>query len=149
MDFDLSIWIEQPPDVVFAFLRDKHLHLQEPGSPVLVLDKSTPGPVQVGTRYREVVQMLPFYQGEILSEVTRFEPGECIEEVFHGAGMAGVLVYEFLPEEGGTRLVQRESLHYGGFLRFLEPIIKLFLGRRLNWRLQEIKAFLENAYRLG
>ncbi|MGD2028041.1 MAG: SRPBCC family protein [Anaerolineales bacterium] len=145
MDFDLSIWIEQPPEVVFALLRDKDLHPREASSPVLALDKTTPGPVQVGTRYREVVQMLPFYQGEILSEITRFEPVACIEEVFHGAGMAGVLVYEFVPEDGGTRLVQRESLHYGGLLRLLEPAIKLFLGRRLKGRLEEIKAYLEGA----
>lgn len=149
MDFEISIRIERPPDEVFVFFRDKDCHPQQPGSPVLVLEKTTPGPVQVGTRYREVVQMLPFYQGEILSEITRFEPGKSIGEVFSGVGMSGKLVYEFLPDDGGTRLVQRESLQYGGILRFFEPIIKLFLGRRLNWRLLEIKAFLEGSNRVG
>ena len=103
MYFELSIWINRPPADVFAFLRDKDLYPQEPGSPVLVLEKTTPEPAGVGTRYREVVQMLPCYHGEILSEITRFKPNEYLEEDFRGAGMHGHLAYEFLPENGEQR----------------------------------------------
>ncbi len=62
-----------------------------------------PGPPCVGTCYREVVQMLPFYRGEMLSEITRFEPNEYLEEDFRGAGMYGHLAYQFLPEKEGTK----------------------------------------------
>ena len=72
---------------MFAFLRDKDQHATKPGSPVLVLEKITPGPVGVGTCYREVVQMLPGVRGEILSEITHFEQDVCLEEDFAGAGM--------------------------------------------------------------
>jgi len=65
--------IAQPPGKVFAFPRDKHLHAQEPGSPVLLLEKTTPGDVGVGTRFREVVRMLPGVRGEIRSTVSRCE----------------------------------------------------------------------------
>ena len=67
----------------------------------MVLEKTTPGPPGVGTCYREVVQMLPFYRGEILSEITRFEPNEHIEEDFRGAGMCGQLAYHFIQEKDG------------------------------------------------
>jgi len=144
--FELSISIDRPPDDVFAFLRDKDKHPQEEGSPVLVLEKTTPGPPGVGTCYREVVQMLPFYRGEILSEITRFEPNEHLEEDFRGAGMVGHLAYQFLPEAEGTRLIQRETLHYQGLLRLCEPAIRVILGRRLWVRLEEIKAALESGF---
>jgi hypothetical protein len=122
------------------------MYPQEQGSPVLVLEKTTPGPPRVGTCYREVVQMLPFYRGEILSEITRFEPGEHLEEDFRGAGMWGHLAYQFLPQKEGTMLVQRETLHYQGLLRFCEPVIRVFLGRRLQERLEDIKTVLEAGY---
>ena len=146
MYFELSISIDKPPADVFAFLRDKDKYPQEGGSPVLLLEKTTPGQPGVGTCYREVVQMLPFYKGEIFSEITRFEPSEHLEEDFRGAGMSGHLAYQFQPEGSGTKLIQRETLHSHGILRLCEPIIKRMLRRRLRERLADIKAILESGF---
>jgi hypothetical protein len=143
VNFNLSIWINRPPGEVLAFLRDKDEYPQKPGSPVLALDKLTPGPVRVGTHYREVVRMLPGVRGEIRSVVTRFEPPARLEESFAGAGMAGHLAYEFVPDDGGTLLVQRERLVARGWLAPLSPFIRITLARRLRRRLAEIKAVLE------
>jgi hypothetical protein len=146
MYLEASVTVERSPVDVFGFLRDKDKYPQEEGSPVLVLEQKTPGPAGVGTRYREVVQMLPFYRGVILSEITRFEPGAFLEEDFRGAGMEGHLAYEFRPEGEGTRLIQRETLHYRGLLRLLEPVIKPMLYRRVRERLEEIKRVLEGGW---
>jgi len=146
MYFELSITINRSPADVFAFLRDKDTYPQEEGSPVLILEKTTPGPPGVGARYREVVQMLPFVRGEILSEITRFEPGEFLAEDFHGAGMVGHLAYQFLAEGGGTRLIQRETVSWRGLLRVFEPVIRLALARRLRERLAGIKTVLESGW---
>lgn len=146
MRFDLSITIHRSPEDVFGFLRDKDKYHQEPGSPVLVLEQTTPGPAGVGTRYREVVQMFPFVRGEILSVITCFEPGARLEEDFEGAGMTGHLAYEFSPEDGGTRLTQRETVHMRGALRVFEPPIERMLSRRLWQRLEDIKAVLESGW---
>ena len=143
MYFELSIFIQQSPEIVFAFLRDKDTFQQEPDSPVLILEKTTPGPAGVGTRYREVVQMLPFYRGEIRSVVTRFEPTKWLDEEFEGAGMYGHLSYQFIPEDGGTRLIQRETLHARGVLKPFEPLIRLMLASKLTARLTGIKELLE------
>jgi hypothetical protein len=146
MYFELTISIDRPPADVFAFLRDKDKYPQEEDSPVLLLEQTTSGLPGVGTCYREVVQMLPFYQGEILSKITRFEPDQHLEEDFRGAWMVGHLAYQLIPEQDGTKLIQRETLHYQGALRFCEPVIKLLLGRRLRERLEDIKAVLEGGY---
>ena len=146
MYFELSTTIRRPPCDVFAFLRDKDQYPQKPGSPVLVLEQTTPGPAGVGTRYREVVQMLPFVRGEILSKVTCFVPGESLEEDFEGAGMIGHLAYQFLPEGNGTRLIHRETVSALGFLKFFEPVMGRMLSRQLSKRLETIKDILESGW---
>lgn len=146
MYFELSIVIRRPPADVFAFLRDKDKYPQKPGSPVLVLEQTTPGPSGVGTQYREVVQMLPFVRGEIRSKITRFEPAEHLEEDFEGAGMQGHLAYQFVPEHDGTRLIQRETVTTRGLLRVIEPLIERTLARQLRKRLEAIKAVLESGW---
>jgi len=88
--------------------------------------------------------MLPFIRGEILSEITRFEPGEFLEEDFQGAGMEGHLAYQFLSESSGTKLIQRETICYRGLLKIFEPVIRLALSRRLRERLEGIKMDLES-----
>ena len=146
MYFDISITIRRSPEDVFGFLRDKDKYPQEPGSPVLVLEQTTPGPAGVGTRYREVLQMFPFVRGEILSIITCFEPGERLEEDFEGAGMVGHLAYTFVEEGRGTRLTQQETVHMVGFLRVLEPVVQWMLSRQLRKRLEGIKAILESGW---
>jgi hypothetical protein len=146
MHFDLSIKIDRSPEGVFGFLRDKDKYPQEPGSSVLVLEQTTPGLAGVGTRYREVVQMLPFYRGEILSVISCFEPSERLEEGFEGPGMTGHLAYTFAPEDGGTRLTQRETVRLRGALRVFEPVVERMLSRRLVNRLEAIKAVLESGW---
>ncbi|MDW7657297.1 MAG: SRPBCC family protein [Bacillota bacterium] len=144
MYFELSIDINASPDVVFAFLRDKDLHQQERGSPVLLLQKTTTEPVGVGTRYREVVRMLPFVKGEILSRITHYDPPDCLEEDFAGAGMTGHLTYRILVDNDLTRLIQQQRFQFIWPLRLLSPLIRLTLGRRLQARLEDIKRFLES-----
>jgi hypothetical protein len=146
MYFELSIYINRPPADVFTFLRDKHAFPQEPGSPVLILDKTSPGPARLGTHYREVVQMFPGIRGEILSEITRFEPCSHLEEDFHGAGMEGHLAYEFIRSGEGTQLIQRYTLHARGFLKISSPLMRWMLAPRLLERLETIKSVLESGW---
>jgi uncharacterized protein YndB with AHSA1/START domain len=146
MDFEYSVHIRRPPEVCFAFLRDKDSYPQETGSPVLRLDKTTPGPADVGTRYLEVVQMFPFVRGTIHSVITRFEPPRWLAEDFTGAGMAGQLAYEFVPEAGGTRLIQREQMQMTGLLRPLQALVERLLIPQLKQRLEDIKTILEGGW---
>lgn len=143
MYFELSVLVERPAEEVFAFLRDKDTYQQKPNSPVLALDKTTPGPAGVGTHYREVVQMLPFFRGEILSEVTRFDPPRRLEEDFTGPGMRGHLAYEFAAGDGATLLIQRETVEMTGFAKAFGPFVRATLGTQLRYRLAGIKAELE------
>jgi hypothetical protein len=122
MDFELSATINRPLEEVFGFFRDIDQHAGQEGTIVPVYDKITPGPVGVGTRYREVVQVMPFVTGEILTEVVGYEPGQRLAYRFVALGMVGELTYRFEAAEEGTRVVQRQSLWPGGWLRLFSPM---------------------------
>lgn len=149
MYFELSIRIKRPPEDVFGFLRDKDLFPQPAHSPVLALDKTTAGPVGVGTCYLEVVRMLPLVRAEIRSRITRFEPPRFLEEDFAGAAMSGHLAYEFVPEGTETLLIQRETLEPHGPLRLIAGLIERSLDAKLRERLDSIQHVLESGWEVN
>jgi hypothetical protein len=142
--FEYEILIQCEPASAFALLRDKHAFQQREGSPVLSLEKLTPGPVGVGTQFREVVQMLPCFRGEILSEVTRCDQFAHLEESFQGPYMRGYVAYTFSVGDGQTRLVQFERLQLIGWLQIFSWAVALMLKPRLRSRLRDIKLVLES-----
>ena len=145
MEFNLSIPIDRSPNVVFSFLREVENHPQEEKSKVLLIYKITPGPVNIGTRYREIVQMFPFIRGEMISEVTRYEPIECIQLTWQGGGMEGVLTYNFESHNGGTKLRLHETISLKGTMKLVKLIIQWMFQRALVKRLQGIKQVLESS----
>lgn len=144
MKFERSISINCEPEKVFIFLRDKDQFQQEPGSPVLLLEKTTPGPVRIGTQYREVVQMFPLVKGEILSTIERYEPPVHLEESFRGTGMDGNLAYEINLVEEGTHLIQRETIQFHGLFGLFSSLMGRMLLKAVEARLEGIKKFLES-----
>ncbi len=147
--FELTVSVDRRPEDVFAFLLYKDRFPQPPGSPVLVLEKLTPGRPAVGTRYREVVRIAPWCRGEVLSTLTRYEPARFLAEDFIGPGpMRGHLAYEFVPSGGGTLLIQSETLEVVGPARMFSGLLGWMLGRRLQARLDDIKAILESGWRV-
>jgi carbon monoxide dehydrogenase subunit G len=138
-----QIQINKPPADVFNFLCNKDSYKQQSGSPVLLLEKTTPGPLGVGTRYREIVQMMPFIKGEILSEVTRFEPHNVLEEEWVGGGMKGILTYFFNPVGEGTELIQHVNIKALGLLKPFDAMISRTYTKAAQYRLDCLKAVLE------
>ena len=137
------IQINKPPVEVFQFLCNKDTYKQQNDSPVLSLKKTTTGPLGVGTRYREVVQMAPFIKSQMLSEVTRYEPHSVLEEKWAGGGMKGVLTYFFHPVGQETELVQHVSIETHWLLRPFNAIISKTYSKAAQYRLEVIKTILE------
>ncbi len=143
MLFQFKIRIDESPSAVFHFLCHKDSHKQEKDSPVLLLEKTTAGPVGIGTRYREVVQMAPFIKSQILSEITRYEPDSVLEERWAGGGMKGILTYFFHPANQGTDLIQQVNIETKWFLKAFNSIISKMYVKAARYRLDCIKAILE------
>lgn len=141
--------IARPPEDVFAFFRDVDRLERSPGARVPVLEKTTPGPIAVGSRFREVVRIFPRRFAQIDSEVIRFEPPRALDYTFDWtlgrARMDGALHYQFSPVPGGgTRVEQVQSLHPHGALRWATPLIRLSFAAALRWRLDAIRRQLES-----
>lgn len=144
MQFERSISICCTPEEAFSFLRDKDKVEQEPDSPVLLLEKITPGEVKVGTEYIEIVQMFTFLKGKIHSIIQLIEPPNKLEESFNGTGMDGYLAYEFISKGEKTLLIQREVINFHGVFRLFSPIMNRMLLKAVEARLRDIKFYLEN-----
>jgi hypothetical protein len=138
-----SIDIHRPPEVVFELLANIQDVHQADDSPVLALDLITAGPPRLGSRYREVVQMAPLVKGEILSEITAFEPPRVLELTWSGAGMTGTDRYELAAIQDGTALSHTKCVSWPGVLGLFEPIMRIPLIPRLEQRLVDIKQLLE------
>lgn len=141
--FTSAINITRPPEVVFGFLANIHLKQQAGDSPVLALDMTTSGAPRLGSKYREVVQMLPFYKGVFLSEITAFEPPQLLELTWTGPSMTGCDRYILTEIRDGTQLNHKKQLSCLGILKLMEPFIRIPLFPRLEARLATIKHCLE------
>ena len=139
--FCSSVNIGRRPEDVFDFFANLDRAPQAENSPVLALEMT--GPPGLGTKYREVVRMLPFYNGEFLNEFTAFEPPRLLEVLWTGPGMAGRDRYELTEIQGGTKLVHQKWVSCPGLLRLMEPIMRRALFPRLELRLREIECGLE------
>lgn len=138
-----TLIIYRSPEVVFTFLANIQDVQQAEDSPVLALDLITPGPPRLGSRYREVVQMMPFIKGEILSEITAFESPRLLEMAWSGTGMTGTDTYELATVQDGTTLTHTKCVSWHGVLGLIEPIMRIPLIPRLEQRLVDIKQLLE------
>lgn len=121
-------------------MRDIDKFSQEPGSPVLSLEKTTAGPVGEGTQYLEVVQAAwPVGRMQIVSTLTAFESPGCMEMDWDSGGMFGHLAYSIEKKGEGALLVQKETLYQRGIWKLLVPFLWLFFRRILQSRLRDIK----------
>jgi hypothetical protein len=145
MEFELSTVVDRLPAGVFAFLEHMENHPQETGSQVLSVEQLTPGPVAIGTRFREIVQMLPLVRVEMMTEVTRHRPDECLEFTWRGGGMEGVLTYELEPHNGATRIRLHETVTPLGPMRLAGAFVRRSFQEMLAKRLDGIKQVLEPA----
>jgi hypothetical protein len=142
IEWKSAIEIQKPPDAVFEFLANVPNAPQPEGSPV-ALEMTTPGPPGLGSQYREVVRMLPFYHGEFRNEYTVFEPPWVLEIDWTGPAMSGRDRYELAESPKGTTLVHSKRLACPGLLRVIEPLLRRPLIPRLEGRLVAIKRIVE------
>lgn len=107
MHFENTLEIARDPRVVYTYLADLE-HTPEWNWAIRTTRKVTPGPVGVGTRYRQT-RVVPRPAVELL-ELTRLVPDRTVEvEGSIGAFRARVR-YELEPTAHGTRLTNRVEL---------------------------------------
>ena len=141
IDFTLETHIDQPPAEVFDYVSDPdRLASWQTNTVSAVAD----GPMQVGTRLREVHRTPGGKELESLVEVAEFEPGRVFAlRVVEGTPVHLRITLE--PEDGGTRLRFRAYGQLSGGMRLLQPVIGRVLKRQFTEQLATLKRVLEPA----
>ena len=105
--FDIEIDIATPPDEVYTYLADLE-HTPEWNWAITSTQKITPGPVGIGTRYRQT-RSVPRPAIEFI-QISGLEPGRSIEVTGTLGPFQARLSYELEPSPVGTRLRNRVEL---------------------------------------
>ena len=63
--------------------------------------------------------------------------------------MQGTLAYTFQAAQGGTLLIQQETVHFLGLLGLFAPILERMLLKKIEERLAGIKHILESGWPVG
>ncbi len=125
MEFSNSVTIGRPPEEVFDYLA----HFENAPAwnyAITGTEKTSPGPVGVGTTYRQV-RSIPSYAVEEFT-VTRYEPDHDLEVTGTIGPFHGSLSYHLEPSGGaGTVLVNGAVLRAGS--GFSGAASTLFAGR--------------------
>jgi uncharacterized protein YndB with AHSA1/START domain len=106
--FENAIEIAMPPADVFAYVSDLE-HVPEWNWAIDETRKVTPGPVRVGSTYRQV-RSAPRPVVEVL-EVVGLDPGRSVAIAGSLGPFRARLAYELSASSTGTRLVNRVELY--------------------------------------
>jgi uncharacterized protein YndB with AHSA1/START domain len=141
IQYDISVFINQPVEKVFAYLADAR-NLRAWQADLVENEQLTEGPIRVGTRFREVRRTGP-RQSEIQAEITAFEPNKRFSTKTI-VGPRATISYAFHAEQGGTRVAYQFSLQPSGLMRLLEPLMAGSIKKDAETDFQKLKRILES-----
>lgn len=129
MRFTNTITVQRPPAEVFAYLADLS-HLPEWNYALADTRLVTPGPVGVGSRYRQR-RTVPVHAEETL-EITEFVPDERLTVRGTLNSFPAELSYSLHPTDNGTTVVNTVTLHASGLRNLLTLPIKSAVAANLT-----------------
>ena len=137
-----TVVIERPIEEVFAFVTDPdNVSLWQSTS--LATEKTSEGPVGVGTTFRDTSKFLG-RRIESDYEVTENEPPnrQCMR--ITSGPIPGSGCYLLEPTDGGsTRFTQNFEADVGGFFRLAEPLVGRAIRRQMEADMATLKDLLE------
>lgn len=140
INFTNTVTIERPIDDVFSYLSDLE-HTPEWNWAIGETRKITPGPIMVGTRYRQT-RAVPRPETEFL-EITELDHNKRIEVRGILAEMPAHLTYEVEEDGLGTVLTNAVSLDVEGPARMLAPVLSRRIAQAVASNLNDLKVRLE------
>jgi uncharacterized membrane protein len=137
---EVDFVVNRPVEDVFAFLSDFENNLKWRASQVEV-EKTSDGPIGVGTTYRLVNNLLG-RRVELAATVVEFEPNRRFaSRDDRPVPIEAQRIFE--PVEGGTRVTLIVKAELSGVLRIAEPLLGAILKRRLEADAAKAKDVLE------
>ena len=140
IDFTNTVIVDRPVAEVYDYLSDLE-HVPEWNWAIARTEKVTPGPIGVGTRYRQT-RTVPQPMTEAL-EVTGLEPNRNIEIEGTLAGMPTRLHYVLEERGHATKVTNAVRLAVNGPLQLAAPLLGHRISRAVASNLQDLKKRLE------
>jgi len=144
--FENTVIIRRPVEDVFAFLADFE-NVPKWNYAIVETRKVSPGPVGVGTTYRQT-RSVPRTSEERF-EVTVFEPARRLEVQGRIGPFRAKIGYLLEVTGGGTRLTNAVDLGSSGLLTLVAPLATSRVKRAVAANLDTLKQFLEEGGRRG
>jgi uncharacterized protein YndB with AHSA1/START domain len=140
ISFSFPIEVARPVPEVFEYITDPGNLPEWQGT--ATVEQLTPGPVGVGTRFREVRQLLG-RRVESISEVSAYEPDRRFDlRIVSGPAPVDDR-WAFEAVDGGTRVHFSTEGRAPRLLRPLEPVLAMILRRRREAHHRRLKRALE------
>ena len=140
-----SITINRPVEEVFAYVTDT---TNDPAwhTDILEVRKTSEGPVGMGTKWH--LGFKPFMGvSEGTAEVVAFEPNRTEVQQAVAGPMQTTLTYLFEPASGGTRFTRRVQIQVSGWMRLMQPLMRMMVPKRNAGFVANLKRVLEQASR--
>ena len=139
-----SVTIMKPVEEVFGYTGDLS---NDPAwhTDILAARQTSAGPIGEGTTFH--IRFKPFMgQSEGDVTVTGYEPSSMIQYQGTMGPMRPTISYRFEPGSPGTVVVTRQvEMQPTGWMRLMEPIMKMMMGGQNAQFLQNLKQVLEKS----
>lgn len=142
ISFTNSIAIDRPISEVYSYVSDL-VNTPKWNWAITKTEKMTPGPVAVGTRYRQT-RSVPHPASETL-EITAADQDERIVVEGTLAGIAARLSYRLDPAGTGTSLTNQVTLEPSGPSRLIAPFVRARIEAAVAANLGALKELLEES----
>jgi uncharacterized protein YndB with AHSA1/START domain len=142
IDFTIETEIDRPPATVFAYISDPE-KLPTWQTNTVSVEQLDDGPLDLGTRLREVHRGPRGKEIPSLVEVSEFEPNRvfALHTVEGPLSIDGWISLE--PSGEKTRMAFRVHGQPGGAMRLAQPVLRIALGRQFKQHCATLKRVLE------
>jgi hypothetical protein len=106
------------------------------------MEQITPGPIGVGTRYRET-RLMNGKEAQAELEIARFEPPSDYAMRNETNGIETIYHYTFTPEQEGTQVDLVCQVNASGLKKAMLPMVVSILKKEDGDHLERLKASIE------
>lgn len=138
---EISIPIRCPQEKVFAFVTDIRNDTKW-WKAVIHTEKTTEGPIGVGTRFRQTAKVMIVTVHNNF-EIVEFDPPHHMRAINHSPELAYDVIYRFNSTGPDTIYTMIAQLEAKGVLRFLLPITLRVLKGQSQRFFSALKTYLE------
>jgi uncharacterized protein YndB with AHSA1/START domain len=138
---EASVVINRPVEEIFAFVADPNNTVQWAG-PVIEAEKTSEGPVGLGTTSTRVTQFLGRTM-EATYEITEYEVNRYYADKMTSGPMPIGGRISFEPTNEGTKVTVAGDIEAAGFYKLAEPLIARMAKRQVATDVQTLKDLLE------